>query len=468
MCEQTEIFFDTDQPCCIGVDIGTTNVCAYVLQLSNGTPTAVYRMPNASDLPSLFAGDHRQDADLLYRRIQLLLDAVMARYPRLCSIGFTGQMHGVLCTDTLGQALTPLYTWQDERAGQGTPSACDEIWEKTGYRVSAGYGLATVYALMRDRQLPIDTARICTVMDFVAAKLCGVPVIQMHTTNAASLGIYDTANQTFDAEALCKIGIRPTWLPKVSDTIGIIGRYRGIPVTLPIGDNQASFLGSVRDTETTVLANFGTGSQVSFLAPVDTVINNNSGSIELRPFPGGRHLICGSALCGGRAYALLERFFRTAFAEAGQELGEPYVLLNRLAAEGLEQMHQGGRSLSVKTTFCGTRDDPDASGSITGIREELFTPQALAVGVLRGMAEELYDMFCSVPHGHITRLAASGNAVRENPVLCQVLAEMFGMPVQIPAVQEEAAFGAAMTAAVGAGYAASVQELGGWVTYQIE
>ena len=97
----------------------------------------------------------------------------------------------------------------------------------------------------------------------------------------------------------------------------------------------------------------------------------------------------------------------------------------------------------------------------------MFTPQALAVGVLRGMAEELYDMFCSVSHSHITRLTASGNAVRKNPVLCQVLAEVFGMSIRIPAAQEEAAFGAAMTAAVGAGYADSVQELGCWVNYQI-
>ena len=224
MSVQTEIYLDTDQPCCIGIDIGTTTVCACVLKLGDGTPLAVYRTANGSDLPPLFSGDHRQDADLLYRRVQHLLDTVIAQYPGLCAIGFTGQMHGVLCTDTLGQALTPLYTWQDERAGQGTPSACDEIWEKTGYRVSAGYGLATVYALMRDGEFPTDTACICTVMDYAAAKLCGVPITRMHTTNAASLGIYDTEKQTFDAEALCKIGICSALLPEVCDTIGIIGK----------------------------------------------------------------------------------------------------------------------------------------------------------------------------------------------------------------------------------------------------
>jgi len=40
------------------------------------------------------------------------------------------------------------------------------------------------------------------------------------------------------------------------------------------------------------------------------------------------------------------------------------------------------------------------------------------------------------------------------------------MSVHIPAAQEEAAFGAAMTAAVGAGYADSIQVLGCWVKDQ--
>ncbi len=459
---QAEIFINTDSPCCVGIDIGTTTVCACVLRLGDGSPMAVYRMENDSNLPPLFAGDHRQDAEILFARVRELTDTILARYPGVTAIGCTGQMHGVLCTDKNGQALTPLYTWQDERAR----GFCEEIFLKTGYRVSAGYGLATVYALMQNGAFPAGTACICTVMDFVAAKLCGVPVTRMHTTNAASLGIYDTEKQTFDAEALCKIGIRPTLLPKVSNTVGIIGRYCGIPVTLPIGDNQASFLGSVRDPETTALANFGTGSQISLLAPVG-MTEHCGGAVEMRPFPDERSLLSGSALCGGRAYAMLERFFGMYRSALGIDGEERYDILNALAAQGYEEFMTDGQRLSVLTAFCGTRDDPGARGAVTGISDALFTPQALAAGVLYGMAEELYAMFCAVPHDHITALAASGNAVRRNPVFCRILSRVFDMPVQIPAAEEEAAFGAAMTAAVGAGYADSLKSLGSWVNYQL-
>ena len=461
---QTEILRDGDVPCCVGIDIGTTTVCAYVLDCADGTPMAVFRMPNGADLPPLFEGDHRQDADVIFARVKTMLDAVLSRFPCVSAIGFTGQMHGIVCTDDDGGTVSPLYTWQDERAGQGTPCALDIILEKTRYRISAGYGLATVYALMRNGDFSQDTACICTVMDFVAARLCGVTVSHMHTTNAASLGLFDMEHNTFDAAALDALGIDGSLLPAVCDEVRIVGQYRGIPVTTPIGDNQASFFGAVHDPETTALANFGTGSQISLLAPVGAKLTG-TGAVECRPFLDHRTLVSGAALCGGRAYAMLERFFGMYRTALGLGREERYDILNALAAQGYEQARRDGDHLSVLTTFCGTREDPGALGAVMNISEARFTPQALAAGVLFGMAEELYRMYEAMPHGHITALAASGNAVRKNPVLCRILSDVFGVHVQIPAATEEAAFGAAMTAARTA-LTVPASSLGGWVRYR--
>ena len=457
---QTKILRDSDGPCCVGIDIGTTTICAYVLDCADGTALAVYSTPNAADLPALFDGDHRQNADVIFARVQRMTDAILARFAGVSAIGFTGQMHGVLCIDVNGNAISPLYTWQDERAGD----VCEEICLKTGYRVSAGYGLATAYALMRNGEFPAQTARIATVMDYAAARLCGVTVSHMHTTHAASLGLYDMERDRFDAAALEMLGIDGSLLPAVCDAVGIVGQYRGIPVTTPIGDNQASFLGAVRDPETTALANFGTGSQISWLVPVGVELTGG-GAVECRPFLNGRCLVSGAALCGGRAYAMLERFFGMYRTALGMDDGKRYDVLNALAAQGYEDARLNGEHLSVLTTFCGTREDPTALGAITGISEANFTPQALAAGVLFGMAEELYRMYDALPHGHITALAASGNAIRKNPALQAILSDVFGMPVSIAAAEEEAAFGAAMTAAAGVGLK-SASDLARWVRYR--
>jgi sedoheptulokinase len=74
-------------------------------------------------------------------------------------------------------------------------------------------------------------------------------------------------------------------------------------------------------------------------------------------------------------------------------------------------------------------------------------------------------MYDALPHGHITTLAASGNAVRKNPALQAILSDVFGMPVSVAAAEEEAAFGAAMTAAAGVGLK-SASDLARWVRYR--
>lgn len=211
----------------------------------------------------------------------------------------------------------------------------------------------------------------------------------------------------------------------------------------------------MKESDCSALANFGTGSQISM---VGRLPGGADGDIEQRPYLNGSFLVSGSALCGGRAYALLERFFAAYAGRLGVD--EPqYTLLNRLAAEGVD------RPLDVRATFCGRRSDPLLRGEIRGIGEDNFTPEGLAAGVLYGMAEELHAMFAAMtPQRPVTTLAASGNAVRLNPALRQVLARVFGMAVKIPVHTEEAAHGAAMYASLAAGLVRQ-DELGDFITY---
>ena len=45
-----------------------------------------------------------------------------------------------------------------------------------------------------------------------------------------------------------------------------------------------------------------------------------------------------------------------------------------------------------------------------------------------------------------TRLTGSGNGIRRNPLMRRLAEEMFEMPMEIPEHEEEAAYGAALTA----------------------
>ena len=103
----------------------------------------------------------------------------------------------------------------------------------------------------------------------------------------------------------------------------------------------------------------------------------------------------------------------------------------------------------MDTAFDGTRTDPLRRGSITGLTEQNFTPGQLALGVLHGMTDELYDLYfgylqAGLPEKEL--LIGSGNGLRKNRHLRHITEKTFGMKLTMTDQPEEAALGAAMYA----------------------
>lgn len=424
----------------LGIDIGTTTISAAVADLDEHCQAACYTLPNKSAVKTDESYRHEQDAAWIADKLSKFLDSVIGAFPGICSIGVTGQMHGIVYTNTHGNAVSPLYTWQDTRAAAKMPDGktySEDIKEKTGYTVMPGYGFATHYYNDRNGLVPETAVNLCTIGDYAVMRMTGNTRPLLHASNAASLGFFDDKTGSFNREALEKIGLSADFLPDVAVGEPVAGFYHGIPVTVALGDNQAAFFGSVRDEQNDLSVNYGTGSQISLC--VNATFPTPRLPLERRPYVEGQALLNGSALCGGRAYAFLEKFFR-AYSDTGEE---QYEKLNALAEKALKS----GEVLKVRTTFCGTRKDPSIRGAIENIGEENFTPAALARGVLEGMVDELYDMYEKSGVTMRGRLVASGNAVQKNPTLCKLLSERFGMPLFLPALREEAAFGASLAAA---------------------
>lgn len=421
----------------LGVDVGTTTLSLTLVDANSAASVYSMTLINDSAMPSA----HRSGIQDAVRIADLTLDAVdslLDAFPGVAAIGVTGQMHGIICLDHAGEAVSPLYTWQDQRADS---MLCDEIFQRTGRRIYPGYGHATLYALAKDGELHGSAQQYCTVMDYIVMHLTGRKFPIMHSTNAAALGLYDLRGGCFDEAALRTLAL-PLSPPAVTGLSRVVGDHNGIPVSIAIGDNQAAFFGSVPDEVHSLLLNYGTGSQLSLVCDSPDM----SGG-EIRPYLDGKYLLSRSALCGGRAYAMLERFFAAYSAQAGYG-GEPqYETLNALA----EQAYRAGQRLRVSTQFCGTRENPSLRGGIQNIGEDNFTPGALALGVLQGMVDELHDGFDASAHTQIRRLIASGNAVRKNPMLRTLLSDTFSMPLYLTREKEEAAHGAALFSGVCAG-----------------
>ncbi|CAG7621124.1 Glycerol kinase [Paenibacillus solanacearum] len=446
----------------IGLDIGTTSICGVALNLPEGRVAHTIRHPNDSALPGTAGAE--QDPERIMQIVERLLQQLLALYPDAAGIGIAGQMHGIVYTGQDGQAVSPLYTWQDRRGltpdADGVPFAV-RLSAVTGYPVSTGYGFVTHAALLEQGEMPREAVAFCTIADYVVMRLTSERMPAMDVTNAASLGFFDVERGRFDAKALLAAGIDTGWIPRVQRSISKAGDYQGrTPVFPAIGDNQASILGSVRQLPGSVLLNIGTGGQLSVYSEQFAAVRG----LDTRPFPGGGYLLVGASLAGGKAYAMLERFFRAvidAFASPGQADGELYAAMERLANQSVIEEED---KLVVHTQFYGTREEAGQLGSIEGIGPSNWTPQHLIAGFIEGMANELHGFFRQLPDpimGRIGALVGSGNGIRSNSRLRAVCEARFGMKLQLSAVEEEAAVGAALHAAVGAGLASDHRTVGG-------
>ena len=131
-------------------------------------------------------------------------------------------------------------------------------------------------------------------------------------------------------------------------------------------------------------------------------------------------------------------------------------MYDRMAAQAEEFREKYGSDAAwkVRTTFSGTRSNPNEKGSITGIGVENFHPGAMTLGIIAGILEELHEMYvemCRVTGRKATRLVGSGNGIRKNKLMQTMAEEIFGMPLAIPQYQEEAAYGAALYALAATG-----------------
>lgn len=428
----------------IGLDIGTTSISAVAVEASTGALLRAVTVPNDSALPSPDGVSRLQDPARIAEVALSLKEALAAEFSPVAAIGVTGQMHGILYLNRVGRAVSPLFTWQDGRGNlpYGGSTYAAHLSERTGYPLASGFGLVTHFINREYGLVPAEAVTFCTIQDYIAMLLARRETPLLHASNGASFGCFDLAAQAFDRSAMERAGLDERFLPTVTTETAIIGQDGSIPVAAAIGDNQASVLGSLRENAD-ILVNIGTGSQVSAVvsAPVPFPVG------AVRPYVDGRFLLAGSPLCGGRAYALLHRFFTQCAERFGGDGKDVYDVMNDMAVE-----QPDAHTLIVDPRFCGTRNDPALRGSVSEISEDNFTPEHLTRGVLWGMANELHELYRQMPlPSPAAGLVGSGNGVRKNPVLRQYLEEQFGLKLKLPAHQEEAAFGAAVFAAAASG-----------------
>lgn len=422
----------------IGIDIGTTSICGVVIDSETGAVLKSKTVNSDAFIKTDKSFEKIQSPEIIISKATEILDSFITE--ETVSIGVTGQMHGIVYYDKCGKAVSPLYIWQDKRG--------DEPYKDTTYAdylgSHTGYGNVTDFYNRENGLRPETAINYCTIHDYFVMHLCGLKEAVIHTSDAASFGLFDLESKKYNYD----------FTANVVDDYTVAGYYKNIPVSVAIGDNQASVFSTLKG-EDGILLNVGTGSQVSIIT--DKIIESEN--LETRPYFEGKYLIVGAALCGGRAFAVLKDFYKELLSYyADIDDSVVYGIMDKMAEEN-------GAPLNVDTRFSGTRANKDILGSVSGISTENFTPRNLTFGVLLGMVTELYNLYKEMGTQK-TSLMGSGNGIRKNKPFIKLTEEKFGSILKIPAHKEEAAYGAALFGAICKGFFKNAEDAQKLIKYE--
>lgn len=475
----------------LGMDLGTTKTTCIAVDAESGQVVASVAIPTGGNVTSdegRILGRSEWAAETVLRSgfdcLAEILNSPAVNGSSIRSVGVTGQQHGMVLVDADLKPLSPLINWQDQRGNEPMTgrdvswveearSRCgEESLHRLGCRLNSGFLGVTLFWLDQRGRVP-PNSRACFIMDLFVAMLTGGELLTGPSV-AASGGIMNITTRDWDDDVLMALGFRREQLPVIQEADCAAGEVsgsesdgilQGTPVSVPVGDHQASFLGSVADRRSSVLLNIGTGAQVARF----TEGTDFASPVELRPFPIQGNLLSNVGLTGGWSFQVVENFVRQLGLDVlGIDAGDPlYGRLTELAA----QADPESQGLKCVPTFSGTRLDPLQTGTLTGMTPGNLTPANFARSVVEGMAENYRNALDQIfkitgqPASYLT-LVGAGNGLRENTVLTDAVARRFGLRPMVAQHREEAAFGAALVGGVAAGVFASLDEAGRLVSHQ--
>ena len=482
----------------IGLDVGTTSVSAVAIEQS-GRQHASVTINHHATVSGLSADCAEQNPSLLLAACVAALKQISTdtQGRTIAGIGVTGQMHSTVLLHSSAQPVGNVITWQDRRSlreidgsvllHQLQTAATENAMLGTGCRLSPGYMGTTLYSVYRLGQLHPDVSQVSFVADWIASQLANrEPVTDR--SHAASSGLYDLSADDWNADLLAAAAVNRDWLPRVLESGIQIGALcpalasrTSLPLNTPIcnalGDNQASVLACLPNSEHDLLINIGTGGQIVWRVrdfqrrPVlDTrYLPPDSGpsyseqdtpptvTISHLGHKQRQYMMVGAGLCGGDALAWVNRTIQKWLAAFGVSLSDAEIW-HRLH----QQLDSGeADSLRCEPFFRGTRQNPERRAVFSGIDNENFTPGGVARSVLNGIAQSMFDVYQNSgkpAQSPAKSIVMSGNGARRNPLLVDAVARCFQLPVAVAPVSEEAATGAALLAGSRLGIWSSIDQ----------
>lgn len=381
-------------------------------------------------------------------------------------VAFSGQMMAAVALDAAGEPVRDAIIWADQRAVREVDEVAERVdpqavYAITGHRLSPSYSAAKILWVERhEPERYAATHAFVQAKDFLVAKLTGAFVTDR--SDASGTNLYDLRGGGWSGELVEAFGIDEAKLPRIADSTEVVGEVTaraaaevglraGTPVVIGGGDGACAGVGAGVIREGLAYNYIGSSSWIA-LATREPILDP-----ELRTFTWA-HLVpgmfspCGTMQAAGGSYQFARDLLAQSERVAAERLGaSTYDLMN----EEVLRSPPGARGLLFLPYLLGERSprwNPHARGAFVGLTVRHRQPDLLRA-VLEGITLNLRVILEAFLRqgAAIEGLRVIGGGAR-GAVWNQIMADVFGLPVQRPALLEEAtSMGAAVAGGVGVG-----------------
>ena len=379
------------------------------------------------------------------------LEGAGARPADVAAIGITNQRETLVLWDreTL-EPITPAIVWQDRRtAGECTrlreAGHEERVREITGL-VLDPYFTATKLGWALKHVDGARDAAAGTVDSWLIAKLSGGRDHVTDASNASRTLLFDIGRGVWSEEMAELFGVSLDNLPRVVDSSGpVAASSAGIeaPITGVAGDQQAALFGQACTAEGMAKNTYGTGSFV-LVQTGSRRVSSSSGMLTTVAWRRSEKL----------SYALEGAIFVT--GAALQWLRDGLGIIGAASEAGplaASVPDTGGVFLVPAFVGLGAPHwDPYARGTIVGLTRGTGRAHIVRAAV-EAMAFQTRDVVEAMERDtgyRLKELRVDGGAAVMD-VLCQLQADLLGIPVRRPRQTETTSLGAAFLAGLGAG-----------------
>jgi xylulokinase len=430
----------------VGVDVGSQGACISAFTADGERAATTYQAYSVS-YPR--PGWAEQDPGAWIDAMQAGFGALDVELERVVAISFASQLDGLVAVDEVGDPLGAAIIWMDRRAD----SLCDEValsgeewYRRSGCNLDGSHVAAKIAWHMRNGE---EAARYLLPGSFLLRVAADADVID--APNASSTMALDPRRLDWDEELLAAFGIDPARLPRVVASDAVVGEVTprfaeltglraGTIVVAGCGDEMGATLGAGVVEPGVVCDVLGTAEPVCAVTAEPLFDSTRVAECHPHAAP-GRWLLENPGWASGASY----RWFRD---ELG---GSDYEELNALAAtvppgsDGVVFVPWMGGAMAPTW-------DADARGGWYGLTPAHHRAH-LCRSLLEGSAYALRDVIDAI-HGaglEVERIVCVAGGAR-SPLVRQLRADVTGLPVGWSEDVETTARGAAMLAAVGAGF----------------